>query len=89
MLYCVGEKSEEQDKWQEVIKEQIGIGLKGVDKSKVCIAYEPVWAIGTSKTPPDKDYITKIAKYIKEITGGIDVVYGGGLKQANAKMLAK
>ncbi len=88
VLYCIGENSEEQDRWQEVLKEQIEMGLKGVDKSKICIAYEPVWAIGPGKTPPDKEYITKIAKYVKEITGGLGVVYGGGLKQANAEMLA-
>ncbi len=88
VLYCIGEKAEEQQRWQEVLKEQIELGLNGVDKDKVCIAYEPVWAIGPGKTPPDKEYITKIAKYVKQITGGMDVVYGGGLKQANAEMLA-
>jgi len=88
VLYCVGEKAEEQSRWQGVLKEQIELGLDGADKSKVCIAYEPVWAIGPGKTPPDKEYITKIAKYVKQITGGIDVVYGGGLKQTNAEMLA-
>ena len=88
VLYCIGEKSDEQDRWQEVLREQIEVGLEGIDSSKVCIAYEPVWAIGPGKTPPDKAYITKIAKYVKEITGGIDVVYGGGLKQDNAGMLA-
>ncbi len=88
VLYCIGEKAEEQERWQEVLREQIEIGLEDADMSKVCIAYEPVWAIGPGKTPPDKEYITKIAKYVKEITGGIDVVYGGGLKQANAEMLA-
>ena len=88
VLYCIGEKAEEQDEWQEVLKKQIDIGIEGVDKSKVCIAYEPVWAIGPGKTPPDKEYITKIAKYVKQVTGGLDVVYGGGLKQDNAGMLA-
>lgn len=88
VLYCVGERAEEQDQWQEVLKEQIELGLQGVDKRHICIAYEPVWAIGPGKTPPGKDYITKIATYIKEISGGMDVVYGGGLKHANAEMLA-
>lgn len=88
VLYCIGEKDTELDNWKEVLKNQIEIGLEGVDKSKVCIAYEPVWAIGPGKTPPDKEYITKIGKYLKEITGNMDVVYGGGLKQDNAKMLA-
>ena len=88
VLYCIGEKSEEQENWQSVLSEQLTIGLDGVDKSKVVIAYEPVWSIGPGKTPADKEYITKIARFVKEQTGGMDVVYGGGLKTDNAEMLA-
>ena len=89
VLYCIGEKAEEQERWQEVLKEQIETGLEGVDRAKVVIAYEPVWAIGPGKIPPDQAYITKIADYVKEVSGGMDVVYGGGLKQDNAKMLSE
>ena len=88
VLYCIGEKSEEQDRWQEVLGEQLDIGLAGVDKSQVVIAYEPIWSIGPGKTPADKPYIEKIARFVKERTGGIPVVYGGGLKSDNAEMLA-
>ncbi len=88
VLYCIGEKSEEQDQWQEVLGTQLDVGLDGVDKSKVVIAYEPIWSIGPGKTPADKPYITKIAQFVKEHTGGLDVVYGGGLKTDNAEMLA-
>ena len=88
VLYCIGEKSEEQDHWQEVLGKQLEIGLKDVDTSRVVIAYEPIWSIGPGKTPADKEYITKIARFVKEKTGGMDIVYGGGLKQANAAMLA-
>ncbi len=88
VLYCIGEKSEEQERWQEVLGEQMDIGLAGVDKSKVVIAYEPIWSIGPGKTPADKPYIEKIARFVKERTGGLDVVYGGGLKTDNAEMLA-
>lgn len=88
VLYCIGEKSEEQEQWQEVLGKQLEIGLKDVDKSKVVIAYEPIWSIGPGKTPAGKDYITKIARFVKEQTGGMDIVYGGGLKQDNAAMLA-
>ena len=59
-----------------------------MDKSNVVIGYEPVWSIGPGKTPADKLYITKVARFIKEVTGGMDVVYGGGLKTDNAAMLA-
>jgi len=88
VLYCIGEKSEEQEAWQEVLGAQLDIGLEGVDKTKVVIAYEPIWSIGPGKTPADKPYIEKIARFVKERTGGMDVVYGGGLKQDNAEMLA-
>lgn len=88
VLYCIGEKDTELDRWDEVLKEQLEIGLEGVDKSQVVIGYEPIWSIGPGKTPAGKEYITKIARFIKETTGGIDVVYGGGLKVDNAQMLA-
>ena len=88
VLYCIGEKSEEQADWENVLGAQLDIGLDGVDKSRVVIAYEPIWSIGPGKTPADKPYITKIARFVKERTGGLDVVYGGGLKQDNAAMLA-
>ena len=88
VLYCIGEKDTELDRWDEVLREQLEVGLAGVDKSKVVIGYEPIWSIGPGKTPAGKDYITKIARFVKEVTGGIDVIYGGGLKVDNAEMLA-
>ena len=74
VLYCIGETAEESPRRDEVLREQLTIGLEGVDTTggKVVIAYEPVWAIGP----------------VKGITGGLDVVYGGGLKADNAQMLA-
>lgn len=88
VLYCIGEKTEEMDCWEEVLGKQLEIGLADVDKSMVAIAYEPIWSIGPGKTPAGKEYITMIAKFVKEKTGNMDIVYGGGLKQDNAKMLA-
>ena len=88
VLYCIGEKDTELDRWDEVLREQLEIGLEGVDKSKVVIGYEPIWSIGPGKTPAGRDYIQKIARFVKEVTGGCDVVYGGGLKVDNAEMLA-
>ena len=66
---------------------QLRIGLAGVDLSRVVVAYEPVWSIGPGKTPADRPYIEKIARFIKEQVP-VDVVYGGGLKSDNAAMLA-
>lgn len=88
VLYCIGEKSEEQAQWMEVLGQQLELGLKDVETSKVVIAYEPIWSIGPGKTPADQEYITKIASFVKGKTCGMDVVYGGGLKRENAAMLA-
>ncbi len=89
VLYCIGEKAEEVDDWENVLKEQLEIGLKDCNLSNVVIAYEPVWSIGPGKTPADKPYITKVAKLVKEVIGSsVPVIYGGGLKKENAEMLA-
>lgn len=88
VLYCIGESSEEQGRWREVLGAQLDIGLDGVDRASVVIAYEPLWSIGPGKTPAGADYISKIARFVKEKTGGLDLVYGGGLKKDNATMLA-
>lgn len=87
-LYCIGESEEEQPEWERVLGEQLDEGLAGIDLSRVVIAYEPLWSIGPGKTPADREYITKIARFVKERTGGAEVVYGGGLKKENALMLA-
>jgi len=88
VTYCIGEKAEERDHWQDVLREQLRVGLKDIDTENLIIAYEPIWAIGPGKTPPGADVIAPIARFIKQETGGLPVVYGGGLKQDNAAMLA-
>lgn len=88
VLYCIGEKDTELDCWEEVLAKQLQTGLDGIDCSKVVIGYEPIWSIGPGKKPADKEYITKVARFVKKVIPGIDVVYGGGLKTDNAKMLA-
>lgn len=88
VLYAIGEQEEELAQWDTVLEDQLRTGLKDVDVSRVSIAYEPVWSIGPGKTPADKDYITKVAKFIKSLYPNIPVIYGGGLKEENAGMLA-
>lgn len=88
VLYCVGEKAEETDRRIEVLSTQIHTGLKGIDPADIVIGYEPIWAIGPGKTPPGRETILEIARFIKQITNGLPVVYGGGLKKENAAMLA-
>lgn len=88
VLFCMGEREEEVDDWEAVLTAQLTQGLEGADLSGVRIAYEPVWSIGPGKTPADAPYIAKVARLVKGVVPGVDVVYGGGLKADNAEMLA-
>jgi triosephosphate isomerase len=47
------------------------------------LAYEPVWAIGSGKTPTGDD-IGQIHAYILSVAGPVPVLYGGSVKQDNA-----
>ncbi|XOB42530.1 MAG: triose-phosphate isomerase [Candidatus Nealsonbacteria bacterium] len=64
---------------------QIQKGLKGVAKQKVIIAYEPVWAIGTGKTPSFKQ-AKLFNNKIKKIMGNNAIIlYGGSVNPHNVK----
>ena len=91
-----GEFSEQQLRIETVLKSQLSQNLKGVNSypdQKIVIGYEPIWAIGPGKTPPGKEYISFVSSYIGNIVNGTFgfkpiVVYGGGLKEENAGMIA-
>ena len=88
-LYCIGESLEErQTSWKEVLKLQIEEGLKGIDLTKVKIAYEPLWAIGPGKIPATAKEIKEVVDFIKSIVD-VPVLYGGGLKSDNAATISK
>ncbi|MGV3079415.1 triose-phosphate isomerase family protein [Streptococcus sp. 32226D021BW] len=89
VLYCIGETLEERENWQEVLKNQLQLGLEQVDLENIVIAYEPVWAIGPGKTPPTSSQVEEVVSYIKTLYPTLDVIYGGGLKLDNAGSLAK
>ena len=84
-VVCIGESLEtyEAGKQKEFLASQIKGSLAGIDVSKLVIAYEPVWAIGTGKTPT-ADEIDEIHEFIKAEAGGAAVLYGGSVKPANA-----
>ena len=81
---------------EAVLKNQLISGLSGIGEYPdrlTLIGYEPRWAIGPGKTPPGENYISFVSSLIKKIC--IDefgrefpVIYGGGLKEANAAMIA-
>ncbi len=106
VLLCVGETEEERGGGQfteqrlrieSVLKSQLLSDLEDVGEHMkerlVVIGYEPIWAIGPGKTPPDKEYIGFVSSFIKHVLReNFDfdpvVVYGGGLKEENAGMLS-
>lgn len=88
VLYCIGESAEELPDKERVLGSQLSVGLDGAALENVVIGYEPIWSIGPGKTPAGREAIQETARFIKAQTGGVDVVYGGGLKNDNAAMLA-
>jgi triosephosphate isomerase len=100
VILCVGELLEEREagKAEAVCETQTVKGLEGVsaaELSKITIAYEPVWAIGTGKTatPEDADaihaYIRKVVGklYGADAAAKIIIQYGGSVKADNAAQL--
>jgi triosephosphate isomerase len=102
-ILCVGETLAEREagRLEAVVGGQVREGLKGVSMdavSKVTIAYEPVWAIGTGKTatPEDADAVhgyirTVLAPLYGEAAAKAMVIqYGGSVKADNAaELMAK
>lgn len=96
-IYCVGETLAEfeANKTKDVIKEQVLVGLKGLTKenvSKLVIAYEPVWSIGTGKNA-STEIAQDICHFIRElvheqfgeVSEEVRILYGGSVKPENVK----
>lgn len=88
IILCVGE--EENQDTKQILTEQLSI-LKGISLSNLFIAYEPVWAIGTGKTPT-KDQIESTISFIKEyiqknFKTSVLVLYGGSVDERNIQAL--
>jgi triosephosphate isomerase len=101
-IVCVGETLEEReaDKTIDVVGTQLAGGLEGLDGeaiTKLVIAYEPVWAIGTGKTAtPDQAQEVHAFirgwlkdKYSDEVAASLRILYGGSVKPSNAKELMR
>lgn len=98
-IFCVGEVLEERENgtYNDVVSSQIEalFTLSPEDFSKIIVAYEPVWAIGTGKTATADQaqdmhaHIRKVieSKYGKEIADNTSILYGGSCKPSNAKEL--
>lgn len=89
VCYCIGEKECQRKEWRTVLKEQLEIGLKDVDRTKIIIGYEPIWSIGPGKTSASQAEITEVVDFVKTFDPALRIIYGGGVKKENAAMLAE
>lgn len=101
-IVCIGELLEEREKGETInkVNSQINAGLEGLGKeqmSKIIIAYEPIWAIGTglTATPTQAEEVHSFIreklteKYGNETASCAIILYGGSVKPDNAFSLLK
>ena len=100
VILCVGEYLEQREQGitGEICAMQTKIALGGVsaeEMSRVIIAYEPVWAIGTGKTAT-AEQANEVCHLIRETLAGLygadvaaaaTIQYGGSMNAANAAEL--
>ena len=99
-IFCIGEVLEEREanRHFDVVKSQVTASLFDLSKedfSRIVLAYEPVWAIGTGKTATAAQaqemhaFIrnTLSEKYGEEVAENTSILYGGSCNASNAKEL--
>ena len=89
VIFCIGETSVEKRKkiTKQILKKQLKAGLNKIkNKSKIIIAYEPVWSIGSGEIPKSKE-LFEIIKFIKSNVKNNKVLYGGSVNPKNIDKL--
>ena len=93
VVLCIGETEAEWEAGEtiEVLDRQLTDSLpEGSSSDNLIVAYEPVWAIGTGKTPTMDDIASTHAhlrsRLASLVSNGADlpILYGGSVKAANA-----
>ena len=95
VIICIGETEAERlaGREEEVVDRQLAVSVPAEAATKTtAIAYEPVWAIGTGRTPTNDD-IAKMHRHIRgrlvarfgEAGRRIEILYGGSVNPKNAK----
>ena len=92
-IVCIGETEEEHDAGRaaEVVARQLDASLPlGARPATTAIAYEPVWAIGSGRTPTSAEITaihalirTRLAERLGEDGTQLRILYGGSVKPAN------
>ena len=85
-ILCVGETKAQRDsgETEDIIINQLKEGLVGVDQSKLVIAYEPIWAIGTGDTCKSDEANRVIGIVRQQLDNkNVSIQYGGSVKPDN------
>jgi triosephosphate isomerase (TIM) len=85
-ILCVGETKQQRDggETERVITNQLSKGLVGIDQTKLVIAYEPIWAIGTGDTCDATEANLTIGVIRGQLTNAnVTIQYGGSVKPSN------
>ncbi len=90
-ILCVGETEEERKEGlvKEILLQEINSameGLTGDEQSRIIIAYEPIWSIGTGVIPT-KEEIKEVFLFINTLRPASKVLYGGSANEENIDML--
>jgi triosephosphate isomerase (TIM) len=94
-IVCIGETRAERDggRARDVVRAQLDGSLPD-EATGVVVAYEPVWAIGSGRTPTPKDagemhgfVRERLASRYGDAGGGMRILYGGSVKPGNAEGL--
>jgi len=96
-IICVGETQAERDAGQalEVVGRQLGGSVpNGATAANTIVAYEPVWAIGTGRTPTVAE-VAEVHGFLRQALdqrfgsegAGMRLLYGGSVKPSNAREL--
>ena len=93
-IVCLGETETERDRGEAetVVGRQLEGSLpEGASPDKVVVAYEPVWAIGTGRTPSNADIEAVHGLLRRDLAAsfpqadGFRLLYGGSVKPGNCE----
>jgi len=96
-VVCIGESEEQRNAGQtlDILRGQLSLSLPDASRANnLVVAYEPIWAIGTGRTPTAAD-VEQIHKFIRDLLterfkgegSKMRILYGGSVKPSNAAEL--
>ena len=90
IIYCIGEPLEIREKGIEAVMKYLIAQFEGIDLdyTKLVIAYEPIWAIGTGRSATVEE-ISATHSALKKVIGQIPLLYGGSAKPDNVKEITR